>query len=97
MTLPSEKAIEAVRALEGLLAPGGQLALTVPIGYHPGLTEALRSGTFSFTRTAALRRMGPTRWREAALHEVWEVPYDFLLYSARAVFVGWMERPAAAS
>ncbi len=92
-----EKAIEAVGALEKLLAPGGKLILTVPIGYHPGLTEALRSGTFSFTRTGALRRMGPTRWREAGLEEVWDVPYDFLLYSARAVFVGWMERAAPAS
>jgi len=90
-----DKALEGLRRLEGLLAPGGRLVVTVPVGYHAGLDAALGSGAFQFTRAAALRRVGQTRWREALPEEVWNVPYDFLLYSARAVFVGQIERPAA--
>jgi hypothetical protein len=86
------KAIEAVHRLQRLLAPCGRFVLTVPIGYHPALGAALQAGALEFTRTAALRRVGQTAWREAPLEEVWNVPYDFLLYSARAVFIGWIER-----
>jgi SAM-dependent methyltransferase len=91
----ASKAPEAVRRLQALLAPGGQLVLTVPIGYHPGLDASLRTGAFQFTRAAALRRVGQTRWSEVSPDEVWNVPYDFLLYSARAVFVGRIERAPA--
>jgi SAM-dependent methyltransferase len=90
------KAIETLRRLPRLLAPGGTLLLTVPVGYHKGLDAALASGEFSFSRTGALRRseLGP-RWHEAAPEDVWGTPYDFLLYSARAVFVGEMGGPSA--
>ena len=40
-------AVEALHALEGLVAPGGRLLLTVPIGYHHGLDAALRSRQLS--------------------------------------------------
>jgi SAM-dependent methyltransferase len=90
------KAVEALRRLEGLLAPGGELLLTVPIGYHDGLDAALRSGAFDFKHASALRRVGQTRWLEVEPEEVWDLPYDFLLYSARAVFVGVIERAATA-
>lgn len=87
-------ALEAVRRLEALLAPGGRLVLTVPVGYHPGLDEAFRSGALPVARASALRRgsLGP-HWHERAPEEVWGTPYDFLLYSARAVFVAEIERP----
>ena len=88
------KALEAIRRLQALLAPGGQLVLTVPIGYHPALDAALSGGAFPFTKTAALRRVGQTRWREIPPDEAWGIPYDFLLYSARAVFVGQIDRAA---
>jgi len=89
-------AIAALHALEGLIAPGGRLLLTVPIGYHYELDAALRSGSFPFTRTSALRRVGATRWEQVSPEQVWHRPYDFLLYSARAVFIGEYEKPAAA-
>jgi SAM-dependent methyltransferase len=88
------KAVEAVHRLAALLAPGGTLLLTVPVGYHPHLDTALQSGEFRFARSGALRRerLGP-HWREASPADVWGTPYDFLLYSARAVFVGLIESP----
>lgn len=90
------RAPEAVRRLTGLLAPGGRLALTVPVGYHAGLDAALQEGAFGAAELAALRRgrLG-SPWREVPPAEVWETPYDFLLYSARAVVLAVIVRPAA--
>jgi SAM-dependent methyltransferase len=88
-----EKAVKAVDGLRALLAPGGRLVVTVPVGYHPGLDAALRNRILRPTRLRALRRerLGP-HWREVAPDTVWSVPYDFLLYSARAVVVAEIEQ-----
>lgn len=82
------KAPAALRELQRRLAPGGRLLLTVPIGYHAGLEAAIRDGEFTFERAGALRRTGRTDWQEVAPETVWGLAYDWLLYSARAVFVG---------
>jgi hypothetical protein len=76
-----------------MLTPEGRLVLTVPVGYHPALDVAFRSGALAATRTAALRRVsfGP-HWIQAPVSSVWDAPYDFLLYSARAVFFATIER-----
>jgi SAM-dependent methyltransferase len=87
------KALRAAAALRRLLAPGGRLVLTVPIGYNPTFDAALRDGAISLSATAALRRVGGgTHWREVAPAEVWSAPYDFLLYSARGVLFAFIER-----
>lgn len=91
-----EAALDAVRALRGCLNPGGRLALTLPVGYNPALDEGLRAGAVPIARAAALRRAGGgTCWRQVPLADAWSAPYDFLLYSARAVV--FAEIPAAAA
>lgn len=90
------RALEAVRSLQRMLAPGGRLVLTVPAGYNPALDAALRGGTVGFVHQAALRRVGGgTCWRQVAPHDVWQVPYDFLLYSARGVLFATLGGPPA--
>jgi hypothetical protein len=92
------KAARAVSALRGMLAPGGRLLVTVPVGYNPEFDAALRDGTIQLTRAAALRRVGGrTRWREIATAEVWSAPYDFLLYSARGVLFCFIDREPESS
>jgi SAM-dependent methyltransferase len=88
------KAARAVSALRCLLAPGGLLAITVPVGYNAAFDAVLRSGEVPLDRAVALRRAGGTRWREVPPAVVWSVPYDFLLYRARGVLFGFIERPA---
>ena len=82
------RAVEAIHALRALLAPGGRLVLTVPVGYNPSLDQALRAGVVPFEHLVALRRKGGgTAWRQVTPDEAWRAPYDFLLYSARGVLV----------
>jgi SAM-dependent methyltransferase len=83
-----QAALEAVSALRERVAPGGRLVLTHPVGYNPHLDDALSSGAVPLERTAALRRAGRrTRWEQVSTEEAWRAPYDFLLYSARAVVI----------
>ena len=82
-----ERAVRAIGSLRSLLAPQGSLVVTIPVGYNPILDRALREGRVPWSSLRALRRQGGTRWREADPEEVWDVPYDFLMYSAGAVLV----------
>jgi hypothetical protein len=89
------KAMRAVGALRELLEPGGQLVLTVPVGYNAAFDQALRDGDVPFSRVAALRRTGAgTRWEEVTVTEIWSAPYDFLLYAARGVLFAFIDREA---
>jgi SAM-dependent methyltransferase len=82
-----ERAVAAVARLVGMLAPGGTLMATVPVGYHPPLDLAIREGRAGFDAVSALWRDGPGRWREVPLDEVWDASYDRLLYEAGGVLV----------
>jgi SAM-dependent methyltransferase len=79
-------ALEALHAVRSRLNPGGRLVLTLPVGYNPAFDEALRGGGAPIVRATALRRSGGgTRWRQVPLDEAWSAPYDFLMFTARAV------------
>jgi SAM-dependent methyltransferase len=86
----------ALTALTRSLAPGGRLVVTVPVGYNPSFDADLSRGAVPFDSAGAMRqqRAGP-HWREVPVAEVWTVPYDFLLYHARAVVIGEITRAGA--
>jgi SAM-dependent methyltransferase len=89
------KAQEALRRLEAMLAPGGRLVVTLPVGYNASLDAAIRDGSLRVPHLGALRReAGGTRWRQAPPQEVWPAPYDFVIYRARAVLIAVFDRPA---
>lgn len=91
-----ERALEALRELRARVRPAGRLVITHPVGYNPALDEALRDGAVPFSRAGALRRAGGgTRWRQVPVEEAWGAPYDFLLYSARAVVIAEFRGEAA--
>jgi hypothetical protein len=83
------KPARAIERLRGLLAPGGTLWVTLPVGYNPDLDAAVRSGGIAFDRLTALRR-GPhrNRWRQVPVDGVWDAAYDRLLYTAHGLLVG---------
>lgn len=83
-----DKVGRSVDHLRSLLAPGGRLLATVPVGYNPSLDDLLRGGELSFTRLSALRRAGRSnRWAQVPLHEIWDAPYDRLLATASGIVV----------
>jgi hypothetical protein len=60
------KAARAMEHLRGLLAPGGELLATIPVGYNRELDDALRGGD---ARVSYLARVGNVRWKEVDAHE----------------------------
>jgi hypothetical protein len=83
------KPVRAIRRLVELLAPGGTLWLTVPVGYNRELDDRLRDGAVAFDRLAALRRdPHRNRWRQVPVEQVWDAAYDRLLYTAHGLLIG---------
>ncbi|HUR26158.1 MAG TPA: hypothetical protein VM327_09125 [Candidatus Thermoplasmatota archaeon] len=71
------KFLLAVRHAQGLLAPGGLLALTVPLGYNPEVDRFVASPPDGF-KVRFLERFGPLpgHWRQADRCTGETHPYD---------------------
>jgi SAM-dependent methyltransferase len=82
------RAQAAVEHLARLLTPGGRLLVTLPVGYNRALDRAIADGSTPFSSVRALRREnGGRTWRELPPSEVWDAPYDLLLFTASAILV----------
>jgi SAM-dependent methyltransferase len=91
-----DKPARAIATLASVLAPGGRLWCTFPVGYNDALDARLREGTLGFTRLTALRRTGrANRWEQVPVESVWGTTYDRLLFTAHAVIVAELIRPGA--
>ena len=87
------KPVRALRRLTDLLTPAGTLWVTVPVGYNADLDAQLRAGAVAFDRLTALRREPHrNRWRQVPVEQVWDAPYDRLLYTAHGLLVGELRR-----
>jgi SAM-dependent methyltransferase len=88
-----DKPARAIAHLTSLLAPGGRLWCTFPVGYNPALDAGLREGRLGFDRLTALRRTGRDNgWEQIPLDDVWGISYDRLLYTAHAIVVAEYQR-----
>lgn len=84
-----DKPVRAVAHLAGLLAPGGMLVVTVPLGYNPHLDVALAEGRFAFDEVTYLSRISrDNRWREVSAAEVRRARYGAPYHAANALAVG---------
>ena len=84
----AELALRAAEHLKRLVAPGGELLITVPVGYHPRLDAAIRSGEVEFDDVRALRCDYPSMiWAEVDSSTVDDARYDELIYRAEAVLI----------
>lgn len=57
------KFLAALGILFSAVAPGGQLLITVPIGYHQELDAYLKNGDHGLN-LACIKKVAPTRWEE---------------------------------
>jgi SAM-dependent methyltransferase len=88
-----DKPARAIAHLTALLAPGGRLWCTFPVGYNPALDAGLREERLGFDRLTALRRTGrDNRWEQIPVDDVWGISYDWLLYTAHAIVVAERQR-----
>lgn len=89
----STKTLRAVEHLKTLLAPGGTMLVTVPLGYNPDLDALLREGRFPFTKIRTLKRVSAdNRWQEVAWDEVKDARYGAPFPAANAVLIGMLEK-----
>jgi SAM-dependent methyltransferase len=58
-----DKAAQTVRNLLGLLAPGGRMLATIPIGHHRALDDDLMGGALGGT-VSYLRRVTSLKWEQ---------------------------------
>jgi len=86
------KVLRAFENLRSLLAPGGRLVVTIPLGYNPPLDRMMEEGRISFSQRGYLKRQ-PRRniWREVGAGEVRHPGYDRQAYAAHELLVGIIE------
>ena len=80
------KAARAIENLRGLLAPGGELLATIPIGYNRELDDSLRDGSLQ-ARVSYLARVGNLRWQQVDARDTREI-HGWPWPGADAVY-GW--------
>ncbi len=86
------KPVRAVANLRRLLAPGGRLCATLPLGYNPDVDRLLAEDAFGWMRQLALRRVSDAnQWVEASWEEVRGCPYDGRWPGAEALVIGFIQ------
>jgi len=75
------KVAAALDRCRSLLAPGGLLAITVPLGYNPALDAMIASGELGWDRASWFKRFPRRRWRQVSPSEAagcrYGSPYAF--------------------
>lgn len=83
------KVLRAIESLQSLLAPGGRLVVTIPLGYNPPLDRMIEQDRISFSWHGYLKRKPRhNQWREVSDAEVRHPQYDRQANCAHELFVG---------
>ncbi len=90
-----DKPARALEHLAAMLAPGGTLLVTFPLGYNPTIDAALAGGDLRFDRLGFLQRISrDNRWREATAADCAGARYGAPYPHGNAIAVGTRSRPA---
>jgi len=83
------KVLRALEAMRRMLAPGGELLVTMPLGYNAELDALLEASALPFTEQRFLRRISrDNRWREADWLEVRGTQFGSPYACGNAIVVG---------
>jgi SAM-dependent methyltransferase len=78
----------AVEHMTSLLAPGGELLVTIPLGYNAAVDRDLETGALGFDEVGYLRRLDRfNRWSEASASAVAGAAYGHPFAAANALAV----------
>jgi SAM-dependent methyltransferase len=87
------KIARAVENLKRCLAPGGKIAVTLPIGQNPEMDRLLEEGVIAFSRLHFLRRISKDNlWVETNDNNILWTKYNSPFPGANAVTIGIYER-----
>jgi SAM-dependent methyltransferase len=89
-----EKIMTTVKCLKKLLAPGGKLVATVPVGHNPGLDKLLWAGKLRFDELYYMKRVSKdNRWEEVGWDDVKDARIGKPYPKANSLVVGVIGRP----
>jgi SAM-dependent methyltransferase len=83
-----DKSLRALDVLARRLAPGGELLLTVPVGYNADLDRALFRGATPLTEVRAMKRVARDVWLECELADLEGVEYARPHRGANGLVIG---------
>lgn len=89
-----EKIPVAIEKLKQLLAPGGKLLITVPIGFNYFLDEMIDEQNLAFDNISFLKRTAACEWKQTDWSAVKDTKYNSPYSNANAIAVGTFTKAA---
>ncbi|MBI5022540.1 MAG: methyltransferase domain-containing protein [Ignavibacteriales bacterium] len=87
-----KKILHAIDNLKSLLAPGGKIIVTLPLGYNPEMDKLLNESKIKFSKVHFLKRISRNNiWIEANWTDVSHTSYDYSFMTATGLVVGIIE------
>ena len=87
-----EKILGAFENLKCLLARGGRIVVTLPLGYNGPMDQWVREGKIALARQFYLKRISSANvWREVDWNDVQNARFDDSVPTARELLVGIIE------
>ena len=83
---------QALNVLRSHLAPGGMLAVTLPIGYNPGMDKDLLEGALGFDEVLYFKRVTQEDWRQTGMEDVRDEKYGVPFRAANGLAIGFVQR-----
>jgi SAM-dependent methyltransferase len=87
------KILYALENLKRCCAPGGQIVVTLPLGYNREMDKLLKRGDIRFTERCCLKRISrDNKWIEVEYDEIRHAKYNAPFPSANAVIIGIVKK-----
>lgn len=88
-----EKVLKAMSNLKRLLAPGGQMIITIPLAFNSYLDQAIEKNLLGFKELYFLKRISADNtWKEVGWNEVRKVKYRFPYPQANGLAIGYFKK-----
>ena len=84
-----DKLLRALANLNSMLADGGQIVVTMPLGFNPHLDKRLKESTLRFSELYFLKRISQeNEWIESTWDDVKDVRYGHPFQDANGLLIG---------
>jgi hypothetical protein len=87
------KPLRAVENLVQLLAPGGMIVITIPVGQNPELDVLLRENRIPFTGRLCLARVSQDNiWEQVCWDQIRNAKYNTPFFAANGLLIGFIKQ-----